>query len=73
METTVRLSMSAAVQSCLKVRGGTKQGEMAGGKEKQFGKQKNFDLKIKGLKLTAKPEGEGQNKQELNKPENWQS
>ena len=46
---------------------------MAGGKGEQFGKQKIFDLKIKGLKLTAKPEGEGQNKQELNKPENWQS
>ena len=68
----MRLSMSAAVRSCL-VRGGTKQGEMAGEKGKQFGKQKNFDLKIKGLKLTAKPEGEGQNKQELNKPENWLS
>ena len=72
METTVRLSMFAAVQSCSKVRG-TKQGEMAGGKGKQFGKPKNFDLKNNGLKLTAKPEGEGQNKQELNKPENWQS
>ena len=72
METTVRLSVSAEVQSCL-VRGGTKQGEMAEEKGKQFGKQKNFDLKIKGLKLTAKPEGEGQNKQELNKPENWLS
>ena len=72
METTVRLSISAAVQSCL-VRGGTKQGEMAGGKGKQFGKQKNFDLKINGLKLAATPEGEGQNKQELNKPENWLS
>jgi hypothetical protein len=65
--------MFAAVQSCLKVRGGTQQGEMAGGKRKQFGKQKIFNLKFNGLKLTAKPEGEGQNKQELNKPENWLS
>ena len=72
METTVRLSISAEVQNCL-VRGGTKQGEMAGGKEKQYGKQKNLGLKINGLKITAKPEGEGQNKQELNKPNNWLS
>jgi hypothetical protein len=44
---------------------------MAGGKGKQFGKQNFFNLKLNGLKLTAKQEGEGQNKQEFNKPENW--
>jgi hypothetical protein len=33
---------------------------MAGGKGKQFGKQNLFNLKLNGLKLTAKPEGEGQ-------------
>jgi hypothetical protein len=43
---------------------------MAGGKGEQFGKQKFFDLKSSGLKLTAKPEGKGQNKRELNIPEN---
>ena len=43
---------------------------MAGGKGEQFGKQKFLALKSNGLKLTAKPEGEGQNKRELNIPEN---
>jgi hypothetical protein len=59
------------LQGRLKAEGGTRHEERAGGKGKQFGKQNFFNLKLNGLKLTAKPEGEGQNKQELNKPENW--
>jgi hypothetical protein len=43
------------------------------GEGKTVRKAEKFNLKINGLKLTAKPEGEGQNKQELNKPENWLS
>ena len=41
------------------------------GEGKTVWKAEFFNLKLNGLKLTAKPEGEGQNKQEFNKPENW--
>ena len=52
---------------------GTRHEKKAGGKGEQFGKQKFLDLKSNGLKLTAKPEGEGQSRRELNIPENWLS